>query len=81
MGRSLLDTAVAVAEQAGGCEDLIALALADLAVIHEASGDVVEARRMVLRAMNLAKEADLPHLWPARWSSILRYARRLELDV
>ena len=60
--------------------DLLALALADLARVHEAAGDVIEARRVLLRAMAMAREHDLPRIWPERWRGMLEQANRLELD-
>lgn len=77
----VLDQAVAAARGNDAVRDLLALALAELARVHEAAGDVVEARRLVLEAVRLAREEDLPGLWPERWRSLVQYGRALELDV
>jgi tetratricopeptide (TPR) repeat protein len=82
LARSRLDEAVAGAERAEeDCADLLALALADLAVVHEAAGDVVEARRLLIRSSALAREQDLPRHWPERWQTLLEHGKRLELDL
>jgi tetratricopeptide (TPR) repeat protein len=81
LAQSRLDTAIRAAEGTDDCVDLLALALAELARIHEASGDVIEARRVFLRALRLAAEQDLPRLWPERWASMREQAKRLELDA
>lgn len=74
-----LEQAIAGAASADDCGDLHALALAELARVHEASGDVVEARRTLVRALALAREQDLADLWPGRWDELLAQARSLEL--
>jgi len=82
LARSRLDEAVAGAERAEeNCADLLALALADLALVHEAAGDVVEARRLLIRSHALAREQDLPRYWPERWRTLLEHGKRLELDL
>jgi len=82
LARSRLDEAVAGAESAEeSCADLLALALADLALVHEAAGDVVEARRLLIRSSALAREQDLPRYWPERWRTLLEHGKRLELDL
>lgn len=79
--REALELAVRRAEATEDARDLLALALADLARVVESAGDVVEARRLVLRAVRIAKEEDLPSLWPDRWQALVRHGRALELDV
>lgn len=79
--RDALEFAVQRAEQTEEARDLLALALADLARVVESSGDVVEARRLVIRAVRIAREEDLPSLWPDRWRALVRHGRALELDV
>jgi len=82
LARTRLDEAVEAAEQADEtCGDLLALALADLAVVYEAAGDVVEARRLLLRSSVLAREQDLPRFWPDRWRDMVAHAKRLELEL
>lgn len=78
---SRLDEAVSGAERAEDCDDLLALALADVAKVYEAAGDVIEARRLLLRAATLARQQDLPRFWPDRWHDLLEHGRRLELDL
>jgi tetratricopeptide (TPR) repeat protein len=75
-----LESAVLTSEASQDCADLLALALADLARVHDASGDVIEARRVMLRALGMAREQDLPKLWPERWGTMLEHARRLDLE-
>jgi len=79
---SRLDEAVSGAEKAEDtCDDLLALALADMARVYEAAGDVIEARRLLLRAATLARHQDLPRFWPERWKDLIEHGRRLELDL
>jgi tetratricopeptide (TPR) repeat protein len=68
-------------ERAGVADDvdLLALAQADLARCHIASGDEIEARRALLSALQHGRDADLPHMSPERWGAMLALAR--ELDV
>lgn len=75
-----LEQAIAAAEPADDCGDLLALALADLSRVHEASGDTIEARRSMIRAVQLGREHDLMRAWPERWRALREQARRLELD-
>ena len=79
--RVTLEEAVKRASAAEEARDILALALADLARVHEAAGDVVEARRLVIRAVGIAREEGLPSLWPERWRSLVAYGRSLELEV
>lgn len=81
LARTLLEDAVKGAEEAEDCGDLLALALADLAVVYEAAGDVIEARRLLIRSSALAREQDLPRFWPERWRSLVAHGKRLELDL
>jgi tetratricopeptide (TPR) repeat protein len=84
LARERLEEAVRLADEAGPhgeAADLLALALADLARVHEAAGDVVEARRLVLRAVRVGRSQDLPTLWPSRWSALLAHGRDLDLDL
>lgn len=74
-----LDQACTLAETSDDCGDLHALALSEVARIHEASGDIVEARRVLLKSVALAGHHDLPRLWPERWSDIEKQARALEI--
>ena len=81
LAREALENAQLIAEDAEGCDDLLALATADLAQVYEAAGDVIEARRLVLRALELSRQQDLSSLWPQRWHALLDHAKRLELTV
>jgi len=81
LARARLEEAIEGAERAEDCPDLLALALVDLALVHEASGDVVDARRLVIRAVALAREQGLSQVWPARWTAMLDYARSLDLEI
>jgi tetratricopeptide (TPR) repeat protein len=80
LARSALEEAVAVGERLTDCEDLVAWALADLASVYEAAGDVIEARRILLRALARGREQQLGAQWPDRWDAMRRHARRLELE-
>jgi tetratricopeptide (TPR) repeat protein len=75
-----LEQAITAATAADDCGDLLALALAELARVQESYGDVVEARRTLLRALVLSREHDLADLWPARWTEMQEQARKLELN-
>ena len=81
LARTRLEEAVQLGADAEEAFDLLALALGDLARVHEAAGDVVEARHLVLRAVKLARDQDLASLWPARWQGLVAFGRALELDV
>lgn len=80
LGRSALEEAIAEGERLTDCDDLVAWALADLSTVYEAAGDVVEARRILLKALARGRELQLGALWPERWEQIRRTARRLELE-
>jgi tetratricopeptide (TPR) repeat protein len=81
LAQKCLEEAVREAERTDDCIDLLALALADLARLHEASGDVIEARRVMIRALRLAREQDLVRAWPEKWEALRAQARALELDA
>jgi tetratricopeptide (TPR) repeat protein len=80
LARTLLEEAVRGAEQAAACDDLAALALADLALVHEAAGDDVEARHLLIRALRHGRSHHLASAWPERWAALLEQAARLEVD-
>lgn len=80
LARTTLEEALRLAERVDNCEDFVALALADLATVYEAAGDIIEARRILLRALSTGKEQDLPTVWPERWEHLLDHARRLDLE-
>jgi tetratricopeptide (TPR) repeat protein len=80
LGRTVLEHALELAEPREDCDDLVALVLADLARVYEAAGDVIEARHILLRALQAAREQQLSELWPERWASLRADARRLELE-
>ncbi|TVQ94780.1 MAG: hypothetical protein EA397_00880 [Deltaproteobacteria bacterium] len=81
LARAHLESGVQLAENTDDALDLLTLALSDLARVYEAAGDVVEARRVTLRAVDLAREQDLAGLWPARWRSLMEFGRSLDLDL
>ncbi len=80
LAQTRLERAAHDAEPTDDCGDLLALALADLAIVHELTGDVVEARRSLIRALALARENDLVSAWPERWRTMGEQARRLEVE-
>jgi tetratricopeptide (TPR) repeat protein len=75
-----LEAAVDIAADAVDCEDLMALALGDLAVVYQQWGDDIEARRALLRALAIGREIALAQRWPDRWDAMLEQAHKLELD-
>ena len=79
LARRLLEECLSRAENDGDCQDLVPLALADLAAVHECTGDEVEARRLLIDALEKAREQDLPTFWPERWAAMARQATRLGL--
>lgn len=80
LARGLLEEAIALGEGLADCEDLVALALADLSQVYEEAGDVVEARRLVLRALKKGREHHLASAWPERWAALHEQAKRLEVE-
>jgi tetratricopeptide (TPR) repeat protein len=80
LARTLLEDALSASERSPGCEDLVALVLGDLSLVYEAAGDVVEARRLVLRALRTGREHHLASAWPERWAGLHAQARRLEVE-
>lgn len=74
-----LQAAVDTAADGMDCEDLLSLALADLAGVHEQWGDDIEARRLLLQSLAIAREIALAQRWPDRWDAMLKYAKRLEV--
>jgi tetratricopeptide (TPR) repeat protein len=79
--REVLEKGQDLCRQHDGCDDLLALITADLAQVYEAAGDVIEARRLVIKALSLAREQSLDGLWPQRWRALREHAKALELDV
>jgi len=80
LARTRLEEARKLAEEFEGAADLVGLILAELAIVYEAAGDVVEARRLVIGALKSGREQSLESVWPERWQSLCAYARELELD-
>jgi len=81
LARIRLEEGIRLAGNNSSLQDLVALSLAELAKVNEASGDVIEARRLVLRAVRLAREEDLMSSWPKYWMALTKYAGHLDLDV
>lgn len=79
LARTQLEQASVLAQAAGDCDDLLGLTLADLAVVYEAAGDVIEARRLLVRSIELGRAERLNAVWPQRWGVIIAHARRLEV--
>jgi len=77
--RDALQTARRGAEAVDDCDDLLALLLADLATVEAEAGDVVEARRLLLVALERGEQQGLGALWPDRWEAVRRQARKLEV--
>lgn len=81
LAQTRLEQAIAAAEATDDCGDLLALALADVARVHDSAGDVIEARRVMLRAIAMAREYDLARDWPERWDGLRLQAKALDLDM
>ena len=79
--RQLLEEAVRLGAESDEIGEVVALALLDLARVHEAAGDVVEARRLVIRAASKGREHGLPSYAPRRWRDLVDYGRNLELEL
>jgi len=79
--REVLERGQRLCGQNDGCDDLLALITADLAQVYEAAGDVIEARRLVIQALSLAREQSLDGLWPQRWRALREHAKALELEL
>jgi hypothetical protein len=47
--------------------------------VHEALDDVIEARHHLVASLKLARQQELATLWPQRWETLVRFARRLEV--
>lgn len=72
----------AALKSAGGrddCSDLEVWIRGDLANVYESSGDVIEARRQILKALQYAEEQELGQLWPERYAVLRAQARLLEV--
>ncbi|MCO4745679.1 MAG: hypothetical protein KC912_12880 [Proteobacteria bacterium] len=78
LARAKLEQALQLGESNEDCRDLMPLALSDLAAVQLATGDEIEARRLMLRAMDEAKEQDLATFWPERWSAMVEQAHNLD---
>ena len=81
LARVHLEKALEHLERSGEAEDLLSLVLVDLARVYEAAGDVIEARRLMVRGALVAREQGFPLLWPERWEALVRYGRTLELEL
>lgn len=79
LARARLEDALRLAEGADDCLDLLGLILGDLAAVYEAAGDVIEARRLILRALSVGAQQELALVWPQRWRALQEQARRLEV--
>lgn len=74
-----LEEASRLAGDRDDCDDLLALTLGDLALVYDASGDPIEARRALIKALKIAQEQELGTIWPARWDRMQRQAEQLGL--
>ncbi len=79
LARTRLEEALQVADGRDDSDDLVGFALAELARVNEAAGDVIEARRLLLRSLAIAREQQLEALWPRRWAALTEFASRLEV--
>lgn len=81
LARTRFEEALDVCRREDAAGDVLVLVLADLAQVQEASDDIIEARRLLIEAARLAREHQLPTMWPARWRAMAQAAKRLEIDV
>ena len=79
LAREQLEDAERLATAAGDCDDLLGLTLADLAQVYQAAGDVIEARRLLVRSIELGRTERINAVWPQRWAVIIEHARQLDL--
>ena len=79
LARTRLEEATALAGEQPECQDLLALALADLGRVHFEAGDVIEARRLVIQSLKHAREVDLSTAWNQAWSRLLSFAESLDI--
>ncbi len=80
LARQKLEDAIATAEQQEDCSDYLSLALAELAQVMESAGDVIEARRLLIRSLQIAEDEGFRAFFPQRWRSMREYAKKLEVD-
>ena len=78
LARTELERALAETERHDLARDIVPWVLSDLAHVYEAAGDVVEARRLVIRALSEAHEQSAESMWPARYSSLRAQAEHLQ---
>jgi tetratricopeptide (TPR) repeat protein len=75
-----LEEAISLADEQVECQDLLALALGDLAWVQHGSGDEIEARRVLIRALHHATEVELSSAWRHAWEQMQNLARKLDLS-
>lgn len=78
LAQQSLEEALSLGEPEPDSQTLLPVILADLATAYAASGDVVEAQRMLTRALKGAREHDLASWWPERWVAMSRQADDLD---
>jgi len=81
LARQRLEEGLLASEKATSTQDLKALILMELARVHAAAGDVIEARRLMIRAIAIAREEDLEQHWPHYWSGMCEFSQQLDLEV
>jgi hypothetical protein len=80
LARVRLEEGIRLAGDSPEHQDLLALSMADLARVYLAAGDVIEARRLLIRGLEEAKEVDLSSAWNQAWKRMLELAKELELS-
>ena len=78
LAQQRLEEARSLAEADPEAHGLLAVVHADLATVYAASGDVIEARRMLHRGLELARQHDLASWWPERWAAMARQSDELD---
>lgn len=76
-----LKEAITMAGNAPEHQDLAALALSDLARAYFETGDVIEARRLLLQAIDQARAVDLASTWNQAWQGMHSLASSLDLTL
>lgn len=78
LAQQKLEQALSRAEGESTAQGFVPVVLAELATVYAAAGDMIEARRAMQRALETARQQDLPTWWPERWSAMVRQSDALD---
>ena len=81
LARNRLEEAIQLAGEGAECQDLLALSLGDLARVYHESGDVIEARRLLIRGLKHAREVELSSAWNHAWQNMIVLSRQLDISL